>query len=77
MTKPRPVKPPPRKFETPKDIRFNVYTNDEIASILRKYSDDIMDTVCDPLSTESINKMLMIMERMKFLLGQVKQGKTQ
>ena len=72
--------PETRKFETPKDIRFQLYTNDEIIAILEKYNREILATIIweirrDGISTGSINKLVMNLDRMKFLIGQIKQGK--
>jgi hypothetical protein len=69
-------RPPAKKFQPPKDIRFMVYTNTEIMAILNQYNGEIFRALGKPISTESINEVLMKLDRMKFLIGQIKQGKS-
>ena len=66
---------PTKKFEAPKDIRFQVYTNAEILSILGMYNSQFYNAIRDDISTENINTMLKLLDRMKFLIVQIKQGK--
>ena len=70
----KPIRPT-KKFEKPKDIRFQVYTNAEILSILGMYNAQFDNAIRDNVSTENINTMLKLLDRMKFLIAQIKQGK--
>lgn len=67
---------PEAKFALPKDIRFLVYTNAEIMGIISNYVNELYNlTVNQPdPSTETINDILARLDRMKFLIGQIKQG---
>lgn len=77
MTRPRQVKPIAPKFRPPKDIKFNVYTNAEIMAILRSYTTRLDDLVQDDdPDTGRINEIIMLLDRMKFLLGQVGSKRT-
>jgi hypothetical protein len=68
--------PPSKPLYIPKDIKFYLYTNEEVMAIVRSYVDHLGWVSEQDLSAEHINDMVMHLDRMKFLLGQIRLGKT-
>lgn len=64
-----------QKFDVPKDFKFLVYTNKEITAIVTEYINDLYNLNLGEISTEKINKMIVIIDRIKFLIQQIKQSK--
>jgi hypothetical protein len=65
---------PAKKFFPTKDIKFLVYTNDEIMGITERYIRVLSNLSYQEPTTATVNEMVMYLDRMKFLLGQIKYG---